>query len=243
MLAPRSIAVLAIASVTLTACFTGKRAHLTDDTTSTSAGTATTAPPVNDPAIQSVLSRLEVSNSDQFTATYTIITKFGSTPTAATVAQDGASRSITIGHVRYLTAGTGETCELTTAACETGLQDQRVSDVQVTHDFFSASPALRLRQDAATMVSAADPSTKQIADLTATCATVHFTQGDKTYCALDNGLLAQQDTPDLRIDLTSFTLGVDTSLFVAPTTGVALTTLPPIVTVATIADTTTTGGP
>jgi len=223
MRSARLLVPVLLASVVLTGCFTGKRGHFSDD-----AATATTVgAPVADAAIQAVLSKLEAPDSGQFTANYDIIVKYGNTPTTAVVAQTAPdNQSITIGHVRFLTDGDGQTCELSTGACVSGLQDQQISDVMPSHTFFGGSAALKLRQDATTMVSAAAGSTKTIAGQNATCVEVHFAAGNKTYCVLDNGLLAQQDTPDLRIDLTSFTVGVDTSLFnvTAPTETTTATT-------------------
>ena len=227
MRSARLLVPVLLASVVLTGCFTGKRGHFSDDP-----ATATTVgEPVTDQAIQAVLSKLEAPDSGQFTANYTVIVKYGNTPTTAVVAQSAPdNQSITIGHVRFLTQGEGQTCELSTGACVSGLQDQQISDVMPSHAFFAASAALKLRQDATTMVSAAEGSTKSIAGQNATCVAVHFAAGDKTYCVLDNGLLAQQDTPDLRIDLTSFTVGVDSSLFNVPAP--TETTIAPTTTVA-----------
>jgi hypothetical protein len=210
MRAPRSLvttlAVLA-GSILLTACFTGKRGHLE--------AAAADAGAVSDPAIQAVIAKLETANTGQYTAVYQVITKFGNLTVTATVAQNSpVDRSITIGNVRFLDQQAGaQTCDLTTGTCDSGLQDQRISDTQLTHDFFSASPALRLRHDQDTMVSAAVGSTKEVAGQNATCVQTFFAAGSKTYCALDDGLLAQQDTPDLRIDLTSLTTGADAGLF------------------------------
>jgi hypothetical protein len=221
MRSARLLVPVLLASVVLTGCFTGERGHLIDDTS-----TATTiGPPVADPAIQAVVGKLEAPDSGQFTANYNIIVKYGNTPTDAIVAQTAPdNQSITIGHVRYLTQGEGQTCELTTGACVPKIDDQQTSDVQLTHNFFGASVALKLRQDATTMVNAAVGSTKQIAGQNATCVEVHFAAGNKTYCVLDSGLLAQQDTPDVRIDLIGFTVGVDATLFSAPTPGQTTTT-------------------
>jgi hypothetical protein len=205
-----AVVVAVLAPLLLSGCFTGKRAHFAD-------GGAATIDPVSDPAVQAVLTKLGAANTAQFTALYSVLTKFGNTSTTATVAQiTPGSRSVTIGHVRFLDqqAG-GQTCELTTTTCMAGLLDQQVSDTQLTHDFYSSSAALRLRQDVNTMVSTAVGSTKQIAGQNATCVEVFFAAGSKTYCALDNGLLAQQDTPDVRVDLTSLTTGADPTLFTA----------------------------
>jgi len=202
-----------LASVLLTGCFTGKRGHFVDDTT---AAAAAAGAPLADAAMQAVVAKLEAPSAGQFTADYDIVVKFGNTPATAKVAETAPdNQSITIGHVRYLTQGQGQTCELSTGACVTGLQDQQISDLQLTHNFFSESAALKLRQDATTMVDAAIGSTKQIAGQNATCVEVHFAAGNKSYCVLDSGLLARQDTPDVRIELTTFTVGVDTALFTA----------------------------
>ena len=206
------LALLALpaAAVLLTACVTGKRGHLE--------AAVAGAEAVNDPAVQAVVGKLETPNTTQYTAVYNVITKFGNTTVSATVAQSSpVDRSITIGNVRFLDEQAGaQTCDLTTHQCDSGLQDQRVSNTQLTHDFYAASPALRLRHDVNTMVSAAAGSTKQVAGQNATCVQTFFAAGSKTYCVLDNGLLAQQDTPDLRIDLTSLTTAADATLFNSP---------------------------
>ncbi|MCU1390766.1 MAG: hypothetical protein JWL72_4104, partial [Ilumatobacteraceae bacterium] len=112
MRSPRSIAVvvaLAVSSLLLTGCFTGKRAHFSNES-----DTPTSA--VSDPAIQAVLTQLAAANTGQYTATYTVLTKYGNATTTASVAQmDPMTRSITIGHVRFLEQQSGaQTCELTT---------------------------------------------------------------------------------------------------------------------------------
>ena len=223
MRSARLLVPVLLASVVLTGCFTGKRGHFSDEPATAS----TVGPPVADTAIQAVLAKLEAQDSGQFTAKYDIIVKYGNTPTTAIVAQTApGNQSITIGHVRFLTEGDGQTCELSTGSCVSGIQEQQISDVQLTHNFFGGSAALKLRQDSTTMVSAAIGSTKQIAGQNAACVDVHFAAGDKTYCALDNGLLAQQDTPDVRIDLTSFTVGGDATLFTVQPPAETTTTIP-----------------
>ena len=223
MRSARLLVPVLLASVVLTGCFTGKRGHFSDDPATGS----TVGPAVADSAIQTVLAKLETQDAGQFTANYDIIVKYGNTPTTAVVAQTAPdNQSITIGDVRFLTQGDGQTCKLSTAICVSGIQEQQISDVQLTHNFFGGSAALKLRQDSTTMVSAAVGSSKQIAGLNAACVDVQFAAGVKTYCALDNGLLAQQDTPDVRIDLTSFTVGVDTSLFTVQAPAETSTTVP-----------------
>lgn len=191
-----------------------------------------------------VLERLDAGTGSgdgtQFTAEFTILTKLtsqatptsadiasgttasiapGANITAATVARSNAtSLSITVGNVRFLDAdGNRQTCNLVSASCEPDLLDVKLSSVLVGHDFYAASPAARLRQDSATMVSAGVASTRDIAGQTATCVQVSFAGGSKVYCALDNGLLAYQDTPDVQVDLVSLTAGAVPELFTTST--------------------------
>ena len=207
----RTFAVAVLAAALLTGCFTGDRPHLAPEVAA-----------VNDPAVRDVIDRLEATNDAQFTAVYTILTKLGSEPippTQATVAQASPTAlAVTIGSIRFLDQdGNQQTCNLATAACPAGLDDAQVSGLLVSHGFYAASPAARLRQDAATMVGAALPSTREIAGQTATCVQVNFAAGTKVYCVLDSGVLAFQDTPDLQIDLLSFTNGTDPAQFTIST--------------------------
>ena len=219
------------ASILLTGCFTGKRGHL-----------AAAANPISDPAITAVLSKLEAPTATQYTATYSLLTKFGQITTPATVAQNSpTARSITIGDVRFVTADSGgQTCVLSTGVCAPTLDDARVSNLSLTHDFYQAAPAVRMRQDAATMVHAAVASSKQIAGQAATCVQISFAAGNKTYCVLDNGLLALQDTPDLRIDLLSFNGAADATLFTGTTVAGSATNV--ATTIASIHTSTTIAG-
>jgi len=214
----RSVAVLVVSTLVLAGCFTGKRPTLAAPTA-----------PVTDAAVAAVLTRLQMPLTSPFTATYSILTKLtaGGAPaptTAATVAQtDSNTRSVTIGTIRFLQQSAPQTCDLTGARpCEPGLLDERTSNLIVGHDFWSVSPASKLAQDATTTIAAGIPSTRQVAGQTATCAQLRFAAGSKTYCAVD-GLLAAQDTPDLRIDLLSEVPSADPGLF---TNIASATTLP-----------------
>ena len=200
-----------VAPVVLTGCLTGQRAHFAPD-----------AAQVSDPAITAVLAKLEAANTGQFTATYSLLTKFGDVTTQATVAQTSpVAKSITVGTVRFLTLDiSNQTCELTTSTCVDSFDDAQISNLSFSHDFYAVSPAARIRQDATTMVGPAIGSTQQIAGQSATCVQVSFAGAgnNKKYCALDSGLLALQDTPDLRIELLGLTTGADQSLFTTSTT-------------------------
>ncbi len=93
----------------------------------------------------------------QFTNDYTILTRLGGIESTATVVQaDNSRRSITINDVRFLDGvGTSTTCNLTTAECEAIINDARVSDLLLTHDFYGSSFARRLRVDAGRSLSPA----------------------------------------------------------------------------------------
>lgn len=203
--------VASFAGLILTGCFTGERPTL--------------EPPIaaiDDPAVAAVVELLEAPKVIQYTATYSIVTKLSPEtipPTTATVSQlSDTGRSITIGNIRFLDRdGVQQTCDLATSSCEPSLNDAKVSDLLVGHDFYAVAPAARLRQDALTMVSAALASTREIAGQTATCVQVNFAAGAKVYCANDDGLLAFQDTPDLQIDLVSQSVGWQEEFFTTGT--------------------------
>lgn len=203
----RSLCLVAAATL-LAGCFTGERGHFAEAAPTTVAG-------ATDPAIAAVLAKLDVVDQNAFTAQYNILMRFGAITSLATVAQSTpATTSVTIGPVRFLSdASRQQTCDVATATCVDGFDDARISNLVPTHDFYRTSVSARLRQDAATLSAPANASTRTIAGQVATCVTVPFEQGIKEYCALDNGLLAYQDTPDLQIDLTSLASEANPSLF------------------------------
>ncbi len=138
----RTVVVALVAALALAACATGPRPSFdADEPTQQATG---------DPAIDAVLERLDRVGLEQFTADYTILTRLGGQESTATVVQASDSRrSITINAVRFLDGtGTASTCNLTTAECEAVINDARVSDVQITHDFYGSSFARRFRVDA-----------------------------------------------------------------------------------------------
>lgn len=185
-------------------CGTGLRPSLVD------------CPAVDDPAIAAVLERLERAETARFTATYTIVTKFGGATTVASVTQDGDRRSTTIGTVRFIIDAAGSrTCDTVTGACATGIDDAAVSDVQVTHQFWYRAMENRLRTDAGRDIAPAAANPYQVAGRVATCVTVPVVGGTKAYSALDSGVLAGYDGADLTIDLTSYSDEPDPRLFAA----------------------------
>jgi hypothetical protein len=202
----RTVAI-AIAATALAACATGPRPSFDADEPAQAA--------TGDPAVDAVLERLDRVGLEQFTNDYTILTRLGGVESTATVVQaDNSRRSITINDVRFIDgSGTVATCNLTTAECEAVINDARVSDIQVTHDFYGSSFARRLRVDAGRSLAPARGYTETIAGLPATCADVPVSGGTKIYCALDSGPLARYDGNDVVINLVSSNPTPDESKF------------------------------
>ena len=203
----RTLAITAVAAITLAACATGPRPSFdADEPTQTATG---------DPGIDAVLERLDRVGLEQFTADYTILTRLGDKESTATVVQaDNSRRSITINAVRFLDgSGTVATCDLTTAECEAVINDARVSDIQITHDFYGSSFARRLRVDAGRSLAPARGYTETIGGQPATCADVPVSGGTKIYCALDSGPLARYDGNDVLINLVAVNPSPDESKF------------------------------
>ena len=203
MLAIRPLAAVMLALTVLTGCFTGQRPSF-----------APIDPAFTDPAIAAVLTRLETVSPGPFTAQYNLLTKFGNLTTLAAVTRlDPTQSAVTIGTIRYIFGTTGaQTCDLALSTCTPNTDDTKVSNLSLTHSFFTESPAARIRQDATAAASTPIGSVQQIAGQSATCVQIPFAAGNKLYCALENGLLALQDTPDLRIELTSLTPVADSNM-------------------------------
>ena len=194
----------------LTGCVTGQRPSFVDDE-------FTPGTPIGDAPVDAVLSRLENPTTQPFTADYTIVTKATGGTSPARVAVDADRRSITISNIRFLIEGsrTG-TCNVDSGRCSNSIDDGRVSDIQVTHQFYGEASARRLRADATQRIGATAPSAATIAGLGATCVSVPVSAtGAATYCGLENGVLARMDNGDVTIELTAFRDGVDELDFLA----------------------------
>jgi hypothetical protein len=209
MPAKRTVLVALAAASLLTACVTGERPYFTDD--ESAQGT-----PVGDPAVDAVLGPLEAPNLQPLTAEYSILTTFTGNTTTATVVIDVDRRSITIANIRFLFEGsrTG-TCNVNSGRCSNSIDDGRVSDIQVTHEFYGTAAARRLRTDATRRIDDTVGSTETIAGMPATCVTVPVSGGSPVYCALANGLLARMNAGDVDVELTSYRDGVDERAFLA----------------------------
>jgi|SRR6056297_2457019 len=196
-----------IAALLLGACATGPRPSFDADEPADQL--------TGDDAIDAVLDRLDRARVEQFTADYTVLTRLGGLESTATVVQaDNSRRSITINDVRFLDgSGTVATCNLTTDECEARINDARVSDVQITHDFYASSFARRLRVDAGRRLGASEGYTADIAGQSAVCADVTVSGGTKTYCALETGPLARYDGNDVAIELVELSTTFDEAAF------------------------------
>ena len=194
----RRAAFLAGLTLATTGCFTGQRPELQ------------TVPVIDDAAAQVVLERLERANSVAFTATYDIIPSTTGVTTQATVRQFDDQRRITVGNIDYfLERGAGRTCRIDDNTCSDLIDDALISDLNITHRFWSDGIAARLSIDAARRVGFSEGHTETIAGRPAVCADVPVLGGVVVYCALDAGILARYFNADVSIELTSFTNDVD----------------------------------
>lgn len=194
----------------LGACLTGQRPTLSDPPLAGVAGEST-----GDAAADAVLSLLERTDRSDFTARYDTLLKLGNAASTATVSADTSGRrSVTIGDVRFLVVTSGRTCDLPTGRCEDGIQEARTSDLGFTSTLDAAAPARRLRVSLSRATGPTVAHTDTIAEQAATCVDVPLGSTTETYCALDAGVIALWEAPDLHLAMTMFSSIVDESLFV-----------------------------
>ncbi len=194
--------------VTLSGCFTGKRPSVVVDPFP--AGSTT-----GDPAIDQVLAQLDLDTPGPYTADYTVLTKFGNITHPATVAVDQGRRSVTVGNVRFLTINNvSQTCLLDgSAPCSTSIDPARISDTQITPDFYAIDAAKRLRREAVSRIASPVSHVESLAGQSATCVDVPLTGGTSIFCVLKGGPLARLDDAAVSINLTQFVPAADQSLF------------------------------
>jgi hypothetical protein len=192
----------------LTGCFTGPRPSITTEPFPPGSSSG-------DPSIDEVLAQLDAVNEGPYTAVYTVLTKFGNTTRPASVTVAAARRSVTVGDVRFLSAaGASQTCILdSTDPCSSSIDPARISDTQITPDFYAADAAKRLRRSAAARVGPPISHTDQIAGLAAMCVDVPVSGGTSVFCALTSGPLARLDDGSVSVNLTQYSTSVDESLF------------------------------
>jgi hypothetical protein len=178
--------------------------------------------PVADPVWAAFVERLARAPTAVFTATYDITPTSTSETTTATVVQSGQARRVTIGNIEFVRDADGaRTCETGNVGCVQGFDEARVSNLNITSEFWGRSSQTRLGLNAARAVGPPSGSTETIGGQAATCASIPLQSsvaiGDSavqslTYCAIDAGVLARYNGADVVIELTSFTNTVDEAL-------------------------------
>ncbi|NND75027.1 MAG: hypothetical protein HKN44_08475 [Ilumatobacter sp.] len=199
--------VMIVLGIALAGCFTGARPGFED-----SAGRDLTGRR----EIDAVLVRLDAAPLARFTAEYDILTRLGDRQSTAVVVQaDNSRRSITINDVRYLfDEATVATCRLDEGTCVAQITPEATyGELFVDHDFYAATPATRLRNDARSRIG--EPVASEIvqAGQTALCVDIPVSGGTTRYCALQTGVLAVYEGNDLEITLTRFLPEPDDALF------------------------------
>ena len=201
------LALFTVSGLALSSCATGPRPTLAEGTSIDE--------PVGDSATDSVLANFALIDGAAFTASYTITNNFGPVIREAVITHDGEDqRSITVGEIRYLLTAEGSfTCRLLTGECADGANDATISDLQVTHQFYSRSAAARLRNDAGRRIGPTEGYTAEIAGVEANCVSVPVSGGSKVYCVTGTGLLAAYQGPDVLIELTEYSDQASADLF------------------------------
>lgn len=213
-----------IATTVVTAgCVTGPRPTL---------GPTTSVAPITDPAISSLIDVLSTNPSAPFSVTYDVTTRYGSIASSAEVVFDPSrGTAILIDTVLFVLPSNDSavTCtwseeSLSIGECSSGIDETRVSHLQLNSRVFREAAIDRLRRDAEV---ASGPSTAReatIAERPATCVDVPVIDGNgsqqkKSYCVFPElGILASLDTADLIINAIFIDDIVTTTLFNVPVT-------------------------
>jgi hypothetical protein len=198
-----TLALFLLVVVGMSGCFTGERPTLAHE------------PTTGSPAVDAVIDRVNSLGDAVYTAGYDVVTAFDGQTTLVEASQSGPSRrSLTIGEVRYLVDGSStRTCTVSTGECTDTIDASRVSDVQMSPDFFGTSLAARIRHDAEVAVGEPTASTEEVLGQAATCAAIPIDNATNTYCVLDNGVLARLDGGDVDVMMTAYEPGADAALF------------------------------
>lgn len=160
-----------------------------------------------DPAVDTVLRRLELAETATFEARFEIHTLLGNTFTAVEVAQDGLKRrAVRLGEVLYRDGSERDpvTCNTTAGTCEAGLNDALIASLMVTRTFFSTSAVARLHQAGRVAQDTANLDDRTIAGTDVVCVTVPVTGGSPEYCATSQGVLAGYIGADTHITLLEY---------------------------------------
>jgi len=189
-------------------CLTGSRPTLAEVTATGNAD------------VDDVLSRIGQLSTARYSAHYDVLLRYGDITTPVSASQsDGDRRSLTIGDIRYVVHGqVTKTCVMSTAECVPRIDPTRVSDVQMTPDFFGTSLIARIELDVSRAGGQPTVTSEEIQGQQATCVAIPVADGATTYCVLDNGVLARLDAPDLAVTMTGYSSDVDETLYAEGTT-------------------------
>lgn len=193
----------AVGAIAMSGCFTGERPTLAQQPSTGSA------------AVDAAIESIDSIGAAVYTAQYEVLTVYSNETTDVSVSQSVAGRrALTIGDVRYLVDGQRtRTCTVSTGECIETVDASRVSDVQMTPDFFGASLSARLRHDASVATAAPTKSTEVIHGQTASCVAIPLEGGPVAYCVFANGVLARLDAADVDVTMTSYSTTADETLF------------------------------
>jgi len=188
--------------------------------------------PITDPAVSSLIDVLSTNPSAPFSVTYDVTTRYGSIASSAEVVFDPSrGTAVLIDTVLFVLPSNDSavTCtwseeSLSIGECSSGIDETRVSHLQLNSRVFREAAIDRLRRDAEV---ASGPSTAReatIAERPATCVDVPVIDGNgsqqkKSYCVFPElGILASLDTADLIINAVFIDDIVTTTLFDVPVT-------------------------
>ena len=194
----------ALLSTLSVACMTGPRPTL---------GPTTSLAPVTDPSIVSVMDLLSAPATSSFTVTYDITTKYGGLSSTAEVTADPQlGIAIVIEDVLFVipTDDSAVTCTwseetLSAQDCTSGVDEARVSYLQLNSRVFKDAAVDRMRRESQVAADNATTRDAVIAERDARCVDIpvidaNGAQQTKSYCAYaDLGVIASLDTADLAI--------------------------------------------
>ena len=132
----RTSVLVVMATLGMVACATGPRPTLVDQ------------PAVVDDAATPVIERLDRAPQADFVAAYAITPSWSDQPTVATVTRTADELRTQIGDIVYTTNGASTTtCDTTGGPCEDFANEARISDLGITHQFWSSAVRQRLTTD------------------------------------------------------------------------------------------------
>jgi hypothetical protein len=205
--------ILSALAVVVAGCATGSRPHFVQPPSSSALLGGNAGTPSGDAGADTVLRLLESTAAGDFTATYHITRKLGPNETDATVVQEGADRSITVGDVRFLHTNDDQTCSVSAQTCAPGTLDARISDYSIGSAFWAAGPARALRVALTRRSGPPVASTQTVGGAAAQCVDVPVGAGVEHYCATQEGPVARWDTAAVTVELTGLKANADAGAF------------------------------